>query len=133
MQVVGAVIKNHQNEYLLQLRDDKAPTFKNKWTLFGGQVGDVENPSEALLRELDEELKLNPNTIEAMRQIQTNEDANGTKQHIFEVITSISLDQLVLGEGAAMEYIPQILLFNREFAFNIEDVLRKYLNDSSAS
>ena len=68
-----------------------------------------------------------------MRQIQTNEDANGTKQHIFEVITSISLDQLVLGEGAAMEYIPQILLFNREFAFNIEDVLRKYLNDSSAS
>ena len=37
------------------------------------------------------------------------------------------------GEGAAMEYIPQILLFNREFAFNIEDVLRKYLNDSSAS
>lgn len=127
MQVVGAIIKNHENEYLLQLRDDKAPSFKNRWTLFGGHIEAGEEPDEALLRELDEELTLSPNAIESMQEIQTNEDPNGTKQYIFEVLTGIALRQLMLNEGAEMRYVSQDLLFDRKFAFNIEEVLRQYL------
>jgi 8-oxo-dGTP diphosphatase len=126
MQVVGAIIKNHQDEYLLQLRDDNAPTFKNKWTLFGGRVEDGELPEDALLRELVEELSIPSTAIESLKQVQLNEQENGVRQHIFEVMTSIALNQLVLGEGAEMRYVSRTLLFDREFAFNIKDVLRAY-------
>ena len=128
MRVVGAIIKNGQNEYLLQLRDDKAPNFKNKWTLFGGHVEDSESPQAALMRELHEELKLDPYSVQSIQHIQTNEENGGTEQYIFEVLTDASLDQLFLGEGAAMGYIPGESLFDREFAFNIEAVLRQYIN-----
>jgi mutator protein MutT len=77
MQVVGAIIKNHEDEYLLQLRDDKAPTFKNKWTLFGGKVEDGELPEQALTRELEEELSVPDTAIESLRQVQINDQENG--------------------------------------------------------
>lgn len=126
MKVVGAIIKNQKNEYLMQLRDDNAPSFKNTWTLFGGRVEEDEELEEALLRELDEELALPSDAIKSLRQVQVNLDDNGTEQYIYEVFTDVELDQLVLGEGAAMEYISEELLFDRDFAFNIEDVLKRY-------
>lgn len=127
MQVVGAIIKNSNNEYLLQLRDDKAPSFKNKWTLFGGHVEDQEMPKEALMRGLNEELQLARSAIQSLRHVQSNQHEGGPQQLIFEVLSDTTLNQLVLGEGAAMEYIPEQQLLNREFAFNIEQVLRNYL------
>ncbi|MFZ1301640.1 MAG: NUDIX domain-containing protein [Candidatus Microsaccharimonas sp.] len=127
MQVVGAIIKNHHEEYLLQLRDDRAPTFKNKWTLFGGRVEDGEEPEEALLRELNEELAIPQDSIESLKEVQVNDDPNGTRQHIYEVLTGIAISQLVLGEGAEMKYVPRDQLFEREFAFNIEEVFKTYL------
>ena len=110
----------------MQLRDDNAPSFKNTWTLFGGRVEKDEELEEALLRELDEELSLSSGAIKSLRQVQANLDDNGTKQYIYEIFTDIELDQLVLGEGAAMEYISEELLFDRDFAFNIKAVLTQY-------
>lgn len=127
MQVVGAIIKNHKNEYLLQLRDDNAPTFKGCWSLFGGMVELGEEPEQSLIRELDEEIALPLVAIESMRKVQVNQQENGTKQHIYEILTDVALDQLVLGEGADMQYVPDELLFDREFAFNIKDVLKRYI------
>jgi len=127
MEVVGAIIKNTNNEYLLQQRDEHAPTFKHHWTLFGGQVEEGEKPEEALLRELEEEIELNPSAIESIELIQTNVNDNGVIQYIFEVTTNVLIEDLTLHEGETMMYIPEASLFNREFAFNIKDVFKKYI------
>lgn len=127
MQVVDAIIRNQSGEFLLQLRDDKAPSFKNCWTLFGGRVELGETPVEALLRELNEELKLQPNMIESIQQVQVNQGDNSVEQAIYEIMTTATLDQLTLGEGAAMEYAPQSALFDYMFGFNIKEALQRYL------
>ncbi|MFY9228356.1 MAG: NUDIX domain-containing protein [Candidatus Microsaccharimonas sp.] len=128
MQVVGAIIRNHKNEYLLQLRDNNARSFKNCWTFFGGHVEDGEELEDALIRELSEELSMPAEAIGPIRQVQVNKDDNGVEQYVYEIFTDITIDQLVLGEGAAMEFIAEDLLFSREFAFNIEKVLRDYIS-----
>ena len=127
MEVVGAIIRNHGNEYLLQQRDEHAPSFKHRWTLFGGQVEKGENPTEALLRELKEEIDLDPDAIETIQLVQTNHEENGLIQYIFEITTNASIDKLTLGEGEAMAFVSEDSLFEREFAFNIKDVLEKYI------
>lgn len=125
--VVGAIIKNPKNEYLLQLRDDRAPTFKNCWTLFGGHVEEGERPDEALLRELEEELSLKSEAIQSVKEVEINHGGIGDPaQYIYEVLTDVVLYELILCEGAAMEYVTEQSLFDREFAFNIEEVLRRY-------
>lgn len=132
-QVVGAIIRNHKNEFLMQLRDDSVSQFKNCWTLFGGQVEKGEEPEEALLRELHEELNLSPDAIESMREMQVNKDTDGTVVRIYEIYISKAISQLTLGEGAAMEYVSEESLFDRKFAFNTEEVLREYWNHGSKS
>jgi 8-oxo-dGTP pyrophosphatase MutT (NUDIX family) len=56
-QDAAAIIHTEDGRYLMQLRDDKpglrAP---GHWGLFGGGIEPGENPREALVRELEEEL-----------------------------------------------------------------------------
>jgi hypothetical protein len=52
---------------------------------------------------------------------------NGTRQAIFEVVIDVSIGELILTEGRAMELISRGAIFQRDFAFNIESVLRNYL------
>ncbi|HEX6258634.1 MAG TPA: NUDIX domain-containing protein [Candidatus Saccharimonadales bacterium] len=127
MQVAGAVIKNQQGEFLLQLRDGKVSRFKNCWTLFGGRIEGNEKPQEALLRELNEELNLVLSDIESMREIQRGQDADGVPFFIYEVLINKTIDQLTLCEGAAMKYVSKRQLFDHAFAFNTEEILRKYV------
>lgn len=130
IQVVGAIIRNHKNEFLIQLRDDEVSRFKNCWSLFGGRVEENEELEEALLRELHEELSLIPGDIESMREVQLNKDTDGAVIHIYEIHIDKTIAQLTLGEGAAMEYVSKEQLFDRKFAFDTEEVLRKYIHDS---
>jgi len=130
MEVVGAVIKNQSDEYLLQQRDENAPTFKHYWTLFGGRVEEGEKPAEALLRELDEELALTPRNILSFELTQTNTDRVGIVQYIYEIATDVQLDQLTLSEGEAMQYVPEATLFDRKFAFNIQEVLARSIKQN---
>lgn len=127
MLVVGAIIKNLAGEYLLQLRDEHAPSFQHCWTLFGGAVEPGETPKQALLRELHEELELTPDQIKSLQQIQDNHDQTGIQQIILELETSAALSDLTLHEGEAMQFVTEQDLFQRTFAFNIERVLRAYL------
>lgn len=54
---VAAIIENEEQQFLLQLRDDKEGIFfPNHWGLFGGAVDDNESVQSALERELKEEL-----------------------------------------------------------------------------
>ena len=61
---VKAII-NCDRKVLLQLRDEKEGIFHpGYWGLFGGEVDEDETPSDALCRELVEELSFWPTSIE---------------------------------------------------------------------
>ncbi len=128
MQVVGAIIRNHKKEYLLQLRDDKPSKFKNCWTLFGGRVEDGEDIQKALFRELNEEIGLTQDLIDRVQKIQINRNTDDTVQYIYEVYIRAELDRMTLYEGAAMKYVSEDQLFDRDFAFNIRQVLEDYVS-----
>jgi len=127
MKVVGAVIRNRRDEFLLQQRDGNAPSFRHYWTLFGGVVEAGETPEHALRRELMEELRLPSERIQGLRLTQHNHIPRDTEQFIFELTTDADVDGLELHEGEAMAFVAEADLFNRQFAFNIEQVLRDYL------
>jgi 8-oxo-dGTP diphosphatase len=111
MQVVGAIIKNQAGDFLLQQRDDNAPTYKRCWTLFGGRVEPGESSVEAIRRELEEEIALKPDMILELQESRHCKQSNGTEQTIFLIITSATLDVLHLTEGRAMAYVSRSHLF----------------------
>lgn len=56
IKVVGAVIENENNEILCALRSPKM-SLPNMWEFPGGKVEENEELSEAIVREINEELK----------------------------------------------------------------------------
>jgi 8-oxo-dGTP diphosphatase len=56
VKVVGAVIENDNNEILCALRSPKM-SLSNMWEFPGGKVEKYENLSQAIIREIQEELK----------------------------------------------------------------------------
>ena len=126
---VGAIIKNLHNEFLLQQRDNNAPTFRKKWTLFGGEVNPGETLSNAILRELNEEIGLTDMDIKSLQQVQANRQNNGALQFIFEIVIHAPDTKLQLSEGERFCFVSKKALFNRSFAFNIKEVLETYIRD----
>ena len=55
IKVVGAVIRNNQNQILCALRSPKM-SMPNSWEFPGGKIEKEEKPEEALVREIQEEL-----------------------------------------------------------------------------
>lgn len=47
-------------EFFLQERDGNAPVHANLYSLFGGGIEEAETPTEALAREVSEELTIHP-------------------------------------------------------------------------
>jgi 8-oxo-dGTP diphosphatase len=124
---VGAIIQNLKFGYLLQQRDDKAPSFPLCWSLFGGEVEPGETPEQAIIRELQEEIGIKSNQIKNIEKVQENIQSNGNTQIIFYLLINARLRELSLKEGQQMEYVKKYNLFNREFAFNIKEVLENFL------
>ncbi|MFF2875053.1 8-oxo-dGTP diphosphatase MutT [Gottfriedia sp. NPDC057991] len=55
IKVVGAVIRNNQNQILCALRSPEM-SMPNSWEFPGGKIEKNEKPEEALVREIQEEL-----------------------------------------------------------------------------
>lgn len=108
--LAGAIIEHPSLGFLLQLRDEHAPSFPLHWSLFGGHIEGDEPPAIALWRELAEELHLEPEQAMRWQLVQRNPRPHGGEQFIFHVVTGATTAELVLGEGKAMRYVAQAQL-----------------------
>ncbi|MBV7329553.1 NUDIX domain-containing protein [Chloroflexi bacterium TSY] len=128
MNCVGAIIEHPIHGFLLQFRDEGAPSCPHTWTTFGGAVEDGETPEEALWRELAEEIEFERSMALSCQFVQRNVLANGTViQYVYHLCTEADVDELVLHEGGNMAFFDANELFALPFAFNIEQVYRDHL------
>jgi 8-oxo-dGTP diphosphatase len=111
---------------LLQLRDDKAPYYPNVWALPGGAVEPGETPIEAAARELWEEASVRPSA--PLRLFLRQElPAESRIKNYFCGPTTARPSDVVLGEGAAMLFVPGNEVLARPFTPGSAEVIETFL------
>lgn len=109
--IVVSIIINEPGQILLQHRDDKAPTSPNLWCLPGGGIEAGERPEEAARRETLEEtgLHLPPDIFELFwHGILPSHTSAGIFREYYAYVahTSARQEDVILGEGQAMRFLP---------------------------
>jgi ADP-ribose pyrophosphatase YjhB (NUDIX family) len=120
--LAGALIEHPLRGYLLQLRDEHAPSHPLFWSLFGGHLEGDEAPHVGLWRELGEELAFTPAHALGWQLVQRNPRPDGGIQYIFHIETLVELDELVLNEGLAMRYVAAKEVLSYQLAANIAEI-----------
>jgi dTDP-4-dehydrorhamnose reductase len=86
---------------VLHLRDDKPGIpHPGRWSLFGGAVEEGETPSQAVRRELHEELAISDAELRALWRV-VDGDGDGRLLTVFEAHTRVPASEMVLAEGQA--------------------------------
>lgn len=110
---------------LLQLRDDKAPAYPNVWALPGGAIEAGETPLEAAERELWEETAVSASAPLRLF-VQQELPSEGRVKNYFYGPTAAIQSDVVLGEGAAMLFIPAAEVLNRPFTPGTAEVISRF-------
>ena len=111
---------------LLQLRDDQAPYYPHVWGPPGGAVEPGETPLEAAGRELWEETSLRPSEPLTLFTRQELPEQSRVKNYFYGPTTAAQSD-VVLGEGAAMLFIPADEVLARPFTPGSAEVIEQFL------
>lgn len=99
--VAGALLVNPAGELLLQHRDDKEGIESpGQWSLFGGGLDEGEEPAEAMLREIEEEIGYRPRAYRPLVVF----SGWYAEFHVYLAEVDRPLSQLVLGEGQDFGY-----------------------------
>lgn len=107
---VAVAILYRENQFLLQLRDDKPNiAHPGRWAFFGGHLEPGENPEAGVQRELLEELGYAPPTVTHFCSYTSHfspiPDATNpitVVRHVFYAPLLVGLDALELNEGMDM-------------------------------
>lgn len=95
---VSIAILYQQDQFLLQLRDDKPEIYwPGQWAFFGGHLEPGELPDVAMRRELVEEIGYEPAQVTHFSS--TAIESTGILRHIFYAPLTVAIESLQLNEG----------------------------------
>lgn len=95
---VVAMLPYFENKILLQLRDPKPwIVHPGKWGFFSGEIEPAEDPKQAALRELQEELQYTPKCLLQLATVHLPE--YDLISHVFYCHLDVPLESLSLQEG----------------------------------
>jgi 8-oxo-dGTP pyrophosphatase MutT (NUDIX family) len=126
LEVACTLLVDPTGAVLLQLRDDHAPYHPNVWGLPGGAVEPGETAAEGAVRELWEEAALSP-ALPVRLFIRQELASEQRIKNYFYAPTTATQSDVVLGEGAAMLFIPPSELLGRPFTPGTAEVLERFL------
>ncbi len=132
-QVCGILFfKKEKKEVLLFLRDNISHIpYPNQYDLLGGQVEIEETPSQAIIREMNEELfdkrTNSPYKLKGFTNFMTYVDKGGIEHIIFCKEADFKLDDLELREGQRLEWFDREKVKKTKLAFGYNEVVELFL------
>ncbi len=124
--VVLLILFDQEGRFLLQHRDEKAPTYGGYWGFFGGGMKESETPERAIQREAFEELRYMPLSLFPQLVISYHDekhDRHGTKFYFSELC--LCKYRLDLHEGQGMGWFSISELANLKITPSNRSILEK--------
>jgi NDP-sugar pyrophosphorylase family protein len=120
---VSAILINSLGQVLLQQRDDNpAIRYPGHWSLFGGTIEDGESASEAVAREVKEEIDFDMQNFGLFREFVQN----NKREFAFVGELTATLDQLTLSEGQGMNVFHPSQLKELQIRPDDKETLEEY-------
>ncbi|MBD3282502.1 MAG: NUDIX domain-containing protein [Candidatus Portnoybacteria bacterium] len=130
-EVIGAIcfLLSKDGKILLQLRDDnKEIPYPDQWNLIGGACFDGEDPDDAIIREIKEEIGFEPNDIS---KILINYSPGGVERHWYVASFFEDINSIDLKEGQEIRLFSLEEMEEMDLAFwcnEVIPILKRYLD-----
>lgn len=124
----SVILENNEGEILL-LRDNKSTIgYPNHWTLVGGKVENGETPEMAAHRELEEETGLKAE-LSFWRRYDRQHPLFIVDQYIYLGKVEASLEEMVLGEGQALQFFKPAEIGRLKIGYGFKTLLNEYFQN----
>jgi len=125
MKRLGAsiIFVNSQNQVLLFLRDDKPDLpYRNMWDVPGGHVEPGETPEECIVREMKEEMDIDP----ADFQLLCCKEFTDRIEYTFWKAVDFKIDDINLMEGQCLKWFTRWEAAATELAYGFNEIVEEF-------
>jgi 8-oxo-dGTP pyrophosphatase MutT (NUDIX family) len=128
VRVACAILVDPSGRLLLQLRDGGTTKDPHRWGPPGGRVEPGEEPSEAAVRELEEETGLRVDRLDPFWSGPVNTGTEEAEFHFYCGATTAGQDEVECNEGVAMVFVDAALIPGLRLTRPFSMIFSRFIN-----